>query len=251
LNQDTQNIDRHIEFVTIPSGEFEMGCTNGQLGMCGDGEKPSHLVTISNSILVAKVETTQSLYLEFMGENPSLNIGCDECPVENVSWDNAVSFCNNLSTIYSLPNCYNCDSTGCSRVEDFINCRGYRLPTEAEWEYIARCDTDLVYSGDNDAFLVAWTKASSGDTTHSVAQLKPNDCGLYDLSGNVWEWVEGMYSPYPDDAVQDPIGNGSTRVVRGGSYDVFPIYSRVSNRRDFIDEREGNVGFRVVRTALD
>jgi formylglycine-generating enzyme required for sulfatase activity len=237
-----------LEMTTISSGTYEMGCTESQAEHCDDEERPPHMVTLSNSILVANNETTQALFASVLGINPSGHADCEECPVENVTWDDAASFCNGLSDTTGLSNCYTCGISGCSRVEDFLSCDGYRLPTEAEWEFFARCRTDLIYSGDDDAFNVAWTRASSGDTTHPVGQLNPNDCGLYDVSGNVWEWVEDMFAPYQSEAVTDPIGVGNIRVVRGGGYNVDPSYSRVSNRRDFPEVSEENVGFRVVRT---
>jgi formylglycine-generating enzyme required for sulfatase activity len=246
---DTQPTSSLLELANIAEGAFVMGCTDNQKDLCDEEEQPAHTVTITHPMLVATTETTQSQYMAVMNESPSLHASCDDCPVENVSWDDAARFCNAVSDIDGLPNCYSCETSGCSAVDDFLTCEGYRLPTEAEWEYFTRCDTDLIYAGDNDAFNVAWTRSTSGDTTHPVGQLEANDCGLFDLSGNVWEWVEDMYSPYQSDPITDPIGLGNIRIVRGGGYNVDPAYSRVSNRRDFPEPQEGNVGFRVVRTA--
>jgi formylglycine-generating enzyme required for sulfatase activity len=134
------------------------------------------------------------------------------------------------------------------------SCAGYRLPTEAEWEGAARCGEDLLYAGSSSVDAVAWYAGNSVGTTSSVAGLAPNACGLYDMSGNVWEWTNDWFSgtAYGGGAATDPTGpaSGLSRVYRGGSWGDDVRYARVAARGVDIPEYQGgNVGVRLVRTA--
>ncbi|MEC8555072.1 MAG: formylglycine-generating enzyme family protein [Planctomycetota bacterium] len=187
----------------IPPGTFTMGPDNSDRGA---REKPAHQVTLSQPFMLGVYEVTQEQYERVMGVNPSEFKG-PQNPVEKVSWEDAVEFCQKLS---ALP-------------EERSAGRVYRLPTEAEWEYACRAGTTTDYSFGDDAVSLdkyAWYGKNSGRETHPVGQKQPNAWGLYDMHGNVFEWCADGYGDYPSDAVTDPTGakSGSSRVLRGGSW---------------------------------
>jgi formylglycine-generating enzyme required for sulfatase activity len=179
---------------------------------------------------VGVTEVTQAQYEAVMGTNPSHFKGATN-PVEEVTWNDATEFCKKLS-----------EKTR----------QAVRLPTEAEWEYACRAGGNTGFSfGDADDRLgdYAWYRANSGDTTHPVAQKKPNAWGLYDMHGNVWEWCADWYGDYPKGAVTDPQGPaaGTARVLRGGGWSSDPTYCRSALRRGSSPgRRSGDFGFRVV-----
>ena len=220
-----------IEFVLIPAGEFLMGSDNY------DDEKPVHRVRISKVFYLGKYEVTQAQWQAVMGDNPSRFKG-DTLPVEQVSWEDAQKFIERLNVKEGGPK--------------------YRLPTEAEWEYAARAETTTAYSfGDDPRQLgeYAWFSENSGNTTHPVGQRKPNPWGLYDMYGNVWEWMQDWYSNAaykgsPSTAV-DPQGPspGSYPVYRGGSWRAGAAYCRSASRRgrDAPGDRYGGHGLRLLR----
>lgn len=243
---------RTLSMVLLPAGEFTLGCTPAQEEFCDEEENPTREITLSRGFWMTEHEVTQSAYIELIGENPSENNDCLNCPVEQVSWDDAARFANALSGVEALPACYTCREGGCEPVDSWLDCRGYRLPTEAEWEYAARCGTDTVFAGGDDAFTLAWTRRNSLDSSQPVGELTPNACGIYDLSGNVWEWVHDFFGSYSNLESTDPTGPEATaaRVVRGGAWNLEPSYARVSNRRDVIEESENNIGFRLVQSDI-
>jgi len=210
------------EWVYIPGGTFQMGCVPGD-SYCEADEKPRHTVTL-DGFYITNTEITQELYEEVMGKNPSYFAGCARCPVEQVSWDDARAFCEAI---------------------------GGRLPTEAEWEYAARggVDGEIRY-GDLDD--IAWWNGNSGGKTHPVGQKEPNGYGLYDMLGNVWEWVSDWYdgSYYEDSPQNNPQGPPSDecRVDRGGSWwHCTPQYLRSSDRGSSAPSyRNDRIGFRCV-----
>ena len=188
------------EMVFVAGGTFTMGCTFEQGGDCATDAKPSHDVQITG-FLIAKHEVTQALWKQVMRNNPSRFKG-DNLPVENVSWDDIQVFLQRLNAM-----------TG----------KNYRLPTEAEWEYAARGgqkSQQTQFSGGFEIEDVAWCLSNSNNTTHSVGEKNPNEQGLYDMSGNVWEWCSDYYGTYSRDNQVNPTGpkKGSVRVVRGGCY---------------------------------
>jgi formylglycine-generating enzyme required for sulfatase activity len=217
------------EMVFVQGGTFTMGCTDEQGSDCDDNEKPQHDVTLSD-YHIGKYEVTQAQWEALMGNNPSTFKGGDS-PVENVSWDDIPEFISRLNA-----------ATG----------KNYRLPTEAEWEYAARGGNKsqgYKYSGGNNIYDVACFEGNSGDRTYPVGRKKPNELGIYDMSGNVWEWCLDWYDSYSATAQRDPVGAsvGSYRVCRGGSWSNRARFCRVAFRSYFSpDSRSSIVGFRVV-----
>ena len=190
---------------------------------------------------MAETEVTQALYKSVMGENPSMFDGDDSRPVEQVSWYDAVKFCNRLSEKEGLEKCY-------SGSRDSIKCdfsrNGYRLPTESEWEYAAKGgdkSKGFKYSGSDDIVEVAWYRGNSGEQTHPVKSKKPNELGLYDMFGNVWEWCwDDSYS-----------ASGSSRVGRGGGWCKSTCGYSVSYRGYYPSATDSDLGFRLARSAQD
>ena len=216
------------EMVYVRGGTFTMGCTSEQ-DNCDDDEKPSHKVTLS-SFNIGKYEVTQSQWEEVMGTNPSDNKGCAECPVEKVSWNDIQEFIRKLQKL-----------TG----------KRFRLPTEAEWEFAARGGTrsqGYKYAGSNRLSSVGWYKDNSSKKTHAVGKKDPNELGLYDLSGNVWEWCNDWLGDYDNSPSTNPKGpsSGATRVLRGGSFISSATNCRVAIRNQDVPLYRYNfMGFRV------
>jgi len=218
------------EMVSLPGGSFEMGCTAGQSD-CDDDEKPTHRVTVSGFSMGA-TEVTQGLYRSVMGTNPSY-YSCDDCPVEEVSWFDAVKFANAMSRQEGLEECYSISGESVSWPKG-LSCTGYRLPTEAEWEYAARAGEDTLYAGGDNPDAVAWY---GSNMTHAVGGKQANAWGLYDMSGNVREWCWDLYDAnyYEGSPSVDPVGaqSGSSRVSRGGSWGASPRLARLAYRRRY------------------
>jgi formylglycine-generating enzyme required for sulfatase activity len=219
-----------MEFVRIPAGTFQMGSNDGS-----DDERPVHQVTISQPFDLGKYPVTQAQWEAVMGDNPSAFTGDPTRPVEKVSWEDVQRFIEQLNA------------------RDHTAGVTYRLPTEAEWEYAARAGTTTAYSfGDDPAQLdaYAWYDDNSGDTTHPVGQKQPNPWGLYDMHGNVWEWVQDWYGTYPAEAVTDPQGpdTGSDRVFRGGGWTYGAGDCRSAYRGNAVPGDRGFIlGFRLLR----
>jgi sulfatase modifying factor 1 len=235
------------EMVQVPGGRFTMG-----QGGTDDNEKPAHSVSISG-FWMGKTEVTQGLYQQVMGENPSYISSCgSNCPVECVSWLDAVTFANKLSELEGLEACYSISGSNVSWPKG-LNCTGYRLPTEAEWEYAARAGQSTTYAGSNELGDVGWYRDNSGSKTHPVAQKQSNAWGLYDMSGNVWEWVWDWYdsSYYQSSTSIDPVGpsTGSFRGRRGGGFNDHASGARVAQRLLYgPDGRDVNLGLRLSRS---
>ena len=219
--------------VYVSGGTFSMGATSEQGSDAFDDEKPTHSVTLS-SYYICKYEVTQALWRAVMGSNPSYFEG-DNLPVEQVSWNDCQTFINRLNSY-----------TG----------RNFRLPTEAEWEFAARggnSSRHYKYSGSNYISDVAWYDGNSGNRTHPVGTKRPNELGLYDMSGNVFEWCSDWYGTYSSYSQNDPIGatSGSERVERGGSWFIFARDCRSSNRSSFTPgDRYYDLGLRLVLSQL-
>ncbi len=242
--QMTPGSDAPEGMVFVEGGTFTMGSNDGQ-----SDEKPVHQVTVS-SFLIGRTEVTQALWESVMGKNPSNFKGSDR-PVEQVSWYDVVEFCNKLSENEGLQKAY---SGSGEKISCNFNSNGYRLPTEAEWEYAARGGNKskgYKYSGSNDIAEVGWYAGNSGNQTKDVSGKRPNELGMYDMSGNVWEWCWDWYGNYSSGSQTDPRGpnSGSYRVLRGGSWAFDAVYCRVAFRdSNTPDDRYSVLGFRIVRT---
>jgi formylglycine-generating enzyme required for sulfatase activity len=221
------------QMVTVPGGTFTMGCTEEQ-SSCDDDEKPVRQVQVG-SFSIGKYEVTQDLWEAVMGKNPSKFRNCPRCPVEHVGWDETKMFLKKLNAL-----------TG----------ERYRLPTDAEWEYAARGgpkSQGSLYVGSDDLDSVAWYDKNSGNKVHRVGQKQPNGLGLYDMSGNVWEWVEDCwnkkYPGPPTDGSAWKSRDCSRHMLRGGAWSSYPRYLRSSNRyRELSSFLRYDVGFRLVGT---
>jgi formylglycine-generating enzyme required for sulfatase activity len=219
-------ISAEPEMVLIEGGTFDMGCTDDE---CVEYELPTHKVTLS-SYKIAKYQVTQQQWEAVMGKNPSDNKG-DDHPVEKVSWNSVQQFIQKLNT-----------ATG----------KSYRLPTEAEWEFAARGGNQskgYKYSGSDDINAVAWHRENSGNRTHPVGKKEPNELGIYDMSGNVFEWCSDWYGLYTEDSQTNPVGpaSGTTHIIRGGAFsNATPNRCRVSYRLNVApDITMAQIGFRL------
>lgn len=218
-----------FDMVRVEAGTFMMGATSEQGSDAEDEEKPVHQVTLS-SYYIGKYEVTQDLWQAVMGSNPSYFKGSRK-PVECVSWNYCQTFISKLNSL-----------TG----------ERFRLPTEAEWEFAARGGNNsnhYKYSGSNTLDDVAWFGDNSGDTTHDVGMKSPNELGIYDMSGNVWEWCSDWYDSYNSNAQTNPTGpsSDSVRVNRGGSWGDDARECRSSCRRWYTPDGSFNFfGLRLV-----
>ncbi len=228
--------------LLIPSGTFTMGCIVGRddvEGGCNSDELP-HDVTLSRSFWMMEAEVTQEQYAALMGSNPSHFQGSD-LPVENVSWYDAVAFADAVSIANGLTPC----GTG-----NPYACDGWRLPTEAEWEYAARGGEGFPFAGANNVDEVAWYSGNAGNTTHSVCSKLRNGFGLCDMSGNVREFNADWYGSYVAAASLNPSGpaNGASRLSRGGTWASVAEYERIAYRGTIApDSKNFTTGFRLVR----
>lgn len=232
------------EMLSVAAGAFTMGTPLTESDR--DEDEVEHEVTIS-ALYAAKIEVTQAQYEAIMGENPSSFFTCPTCPVEGVSWFDAVRYANALSTAEGLSTCYVIEGSNVSWPLG-PSCEGYRLPTESEWEYVARAASSEARYGELDD--IAWYASNSPFSTQPVGQKEPNAWGFFDMLGNVWEWCWDGYDEYPDGPVENPIGADEAirRVFRGGSWAEDESFLRVGNRNRADPEVSGNrVGFRVVR----
>ncbi len=201
-----------IEMVRVEGGTFTMGATAEQASGAFSDELPTHKVTLS-PFLIGKYEVSQTLWLAVMGENPSVNTGIN-LPVDNVTWNECQTFITKLNEL-----------TG----------KNFRLLTEAEWEYAARGGNKskgYKYSGSNNLGDVAWYIDNSNNTSHAMGTKAPNELGIYDMTGNVMEWVSDWKGSYSSGVQTNPTGpdSGTYRVNRGGSYGNVERLSRITNR---------------------
>jgi formylglycine-generating enzyme required for sulfatase activity len=271
-----------MKFILIPPGEFTMGSTPAEIeealkAAAGDeewkkqwrecikNEAPQHKVILTQPIYLGVHEVTQAQYEKLMGQNPShfaatgpgkdavVGVDTSAHPVEMVSWNDAAEFCAKLSEKEKLkPFCFRDGET-----VTMLEGTGYRLPTEAEWEFACRGGmTTKYWTGDKDDELVraAWFGTNSGGRTHAVGELKANPFGLLDIHGNVWEWVQDWweatyYGQFQGKPALDPNGPssaGSLRVIRGGSLYSTAYHCRASNRDGNVPtRRDAGVGFRA------
>ena len=237
-------------FVRVAAGRFWMGSAPTDPGRLED-EEP-HEVRLTRAFEMQATEVTQAEYEALMGENPSLHQGCEQCPVEQVSWIDAARYCNKLSRRRGFSVCYRIKG-GKDVLWEGPDCEGYRLPTEAEWEYACRAGTTSArYAAE--LSKVGWTDANSGLRSHPVGQLEPNAWGLYDMLGNVFEWTWDRMDAYGTDPRTDPMGGEprtgvDNKVFRGGSYKYPPEEARAAFRNAYGAGNEvAWIGFRPVRS---
>ena len=220
--------DVSYRMIPVSGGTFTMGATS-EMWEPESFEKPTHQVTLS-SYSIGETEVTQALWKAVMGSNPSYFKG-DNLPVEQVSWDDCQTFIRKLNGL-----------TG----------QHFRLPTEAEWEFAARGGNQsrhTQYSGSDNIDDVAWYASNSGIKTHPVKTKQPNELGIYDMTGNVWEWCQDRFGSYNSYAQTNPTGasSGSDRVNRGGSWHSYPWSCRSSVRSYYTPDDGGyHLGLRLV-----
>jgi len=262
-------------WVTIQPDTFLMGSPESEF--CRLENERLHHVTLSRPYEIGATEVTQAAFLHAVGHNPSTFLACGpDCPVDSVDWSSAVVYCNRLSEQAHLDKCYSCVGDGaqyafpydCTVRSEFdgtkgkqiYDCPGYRLPTEAEWERayraggssplfngpIASCFTDPL------AGAIGWYVGNSGKQAHPVGTRIPNAWGLYDMAGNLWEWVNDWYRPdLGGDLVQDPVGPSIAqgKVLRGGAWIGSPGSLRGASRNQNMRHKTLSfVGFRCART---
>ncbi len=267
---------KSAHFVYIPTGTFQMGSPPDEL--CGHSdEKPVHNVTLTRGFYIQSTEVTQQQWMDVFGNNPSYHRNCLRCPVEEVTWYDCCIFCNRLSQAEGLTPCYYSDDAyttvfdGTPPVTGGAvfwkqSANGYRLPTEAEWEYACRVGTTAAYNSGQDSTNcnddpnldpLGWywynSDTGNGPETHPAGLKQANSRELYDMHGNVWEWC---WDPYQSDYYgfsppTDPTGpsSGASRVRRGGSWDSSAEFCRSANRLySNLDYRADNLGFRILKS---
>lgn len=251
--------------ILVNGGSFIMGNTHSN---GNSSETPFHRVTLS-SFYLDKFEVSQAMFIDIMGYNQAYFTGDSLRPVEQISWYDAIEFCNRRSLLEGLKPCYTYTGYGtdCNNwpygwntaVNNSIICNwnadGYRLPSEAEWEYAAKGGTlasETEYAGSNDPQSVGWYVANSDAIPHPIGLKTPNGLGLYDMSGNVWEWCWDWATNYTSANLTNPYGaaDGTYRILRGGSWYYSESFMRANLRGMVIPAiRYLDIGFRCARTA--
>jgi formylglycine-generating enzyme required for sulfatase activity len=265
-----------ILWKTLNPGTFMMGSPGGEA--CRNTNEALHGVSLTRPFQLSVTEITQAHYLKVNKENPSRFKGCGlHCPVDSVGWSDAVVFANNLSKLSGFERCYVCVGQGDNYTKPYdckvrapydgssktyktiYDCTGYRLPTEAEWEYAYRAGTQTaLYNGgisschmDGKVGSIGWYNGNAGTGTRVVKQKKPNAWGLHDMAGNVWEWVNDWYDPSPSAAL-DPHGPsfGAAKVIRGGAWKTSAGSARGAQRNQSARIKAFDfVGFRIARSG--
>lgn len=261
-------------WITVPSGSFTMGSPTVE--SCREDDETAHDVTLTRSFLIASRETTQDQYIAELGYNPSYRPECGgQCPVEDLNWHMAVAYCEALSAKEEVGNCYDCtgsqENVQCivkpeytGEAGSIYDCPGYRLPTDAEWEYAYRAGTSTsLYSGelgpssctgeDSIATDIGWFNKTAQGQMHPVGSLQPNSWGLYDMGGNMQEWTHDFYqADLGTESVVDPVIELDTSgrgVIRGGSFAHAAEDMRGAHRKQQgIDNRGTSLGVRCVRS---
>ena len=259
-------------YCLVTQGCFVMGSAKDE--PCRLPNETAHEVTLTRAFSMGQREVTQRDFTDKMKYSPTYFKGCPTCPVEQVTWYEAAAYCNALSTSVKAQACYACKGAGAKVTcelapawraagKSALDCPGFRLPTEAEWEYAYRAGTTTPFysgpltacTGDNPNLAkIAWYDQNSGNRTHAAGGKEPNGWGLYDMGGNVWEWTGDWWqTDLGGAAATDPTGpgTGSVSVVKGGSWDSIAGDMRAAFRDRYTPYKPYNtVGFRCVRTVV-
>ena len=251
-------------WIAVKAGAFNMGSPASE--GCRDSDEDARKVTLGKGFQISATEVTQQQFEKVMGYNPSFHKACGkDCPVEWVSWHEAAAYCNGLSALRSVARCYSCtgakDAVRCTPAGAPYACVGFRLPTEAEWEYAARAGTTTPFHGgaisscmttDATAGATGWYKVNSSGTTHPVGKKQKNAWGLHDMVGNVYEWTNDWYESTRSGKTADPAGpaSGTEKIFRGGAWYYNAEHARSANRERFAPTKPFTfVGFRCVRSC--
>jgi formylglycine-generating enzyme required for sulfatase activity len=230
-----------IEMIDVSAGTFQMGSERGL-----NNELPIHSVTLTRDFLISKYEIDQRTYEIVIGENNSSEIN-RFYPADNISWMEAIQFCNKLSEMDELDPSYTINGED---VTFDYSANGYRLPTEAEWEYTCRAGSDALFAGNGVLLDMGWFNGNSGYKEHKPGGKLANDWDIFDMHGNVWEWCWDFdqYDYYSSSPGTDPTGpaTGDTRIIRGGCCLDGENYCRSSNRT-FFESGEKRCGIRLVK----
>lgn len=255
-----------LDLVPLPAGSFTMGSPTTEAGR--DSDEHAHEVVLSRAFGIGRTELSRAWWRSLTGEEPSDDEDCgDDCPVDSVTWHEAAEFTNLLSEEAGLEPCHVCSGGRCdldSRWGDPYACPGYRLPTEAEWEYAARAGGSSTFLNGRDLAeadveacdeevsglgAVAWYCWNGESDPHPSAALEPNAWGLHDMSGNVWEWVADGFQEVLEDATDPYVAETTSEMYRGGSWGDNPRTLRVANRgRNDAAEADDQRGLRIART---
>jgi formylglycine-generating enzyme required for sulfatase activity len=247
---DKQNVSKNlvpVDLIFVEGGSFAMGCSDPSIK--GDDDELDLRDVTVYGFYISTTEITQGLWEDIVGFNVS-TVKEPSLPVNNISWFDAIKFCNNLSLKQKLSPCYTIRG---QKVSCNFKANGYRLPTEAEWEFAARggnLSKGTLFSGSNDPFAVGWYKENSNGKMKPGKQKSPNELGIFDMSGNLWEWCWDYYGGYAGEEIFDPKGpeKGNDRVLRGGSWYYESNVARNSNRfYTSPNSRSATFGLRIVK----